>query len=241
MAQNRLILGLTGMAFMGAWMLWQKFEPTPASPSIPANTALRPHFLLDNGQTFTGGTAVCVRTQPNANPVMLTALHLFGLSGGLKTIPPDQLDTRVRAVAGTDLSGHKLLAMASGMATQGGYPMTQQGDISGDVIGFRVSPKFKAAVLPLAPNAPIGDHWLWLVGDVAGSKTPKQRLFPARVLIRDRTYTSVEFREDVPLSGFSGAPLVNARGEVAGLLIASRGRTAWIISARLIYKHLMKS
>lgn len=226
------------MAFLGTWTLWKKFEPTPSSPSIPANTALRPHFLLSNGRTFASGTAVCVRTQPNATPLMLTAMHLFGLSGGLKTIPPDQINTRVRAVAGTDLSGHKLLAMASGVATQGGYPMTPQGDVSGDVVAFRVAPNFKAPVLPLAPNAPIEDAWLWMVGDVAGNKTPKQRLFPARVLIRDRTYTTVEFREDVPLSGFSGAPLVNARGEVAGLLIASRGRTAWIISARLIYKHL---
>lgn len=94
-------------------------------------------------------------------------------------------------------------------------------------------------MLPLAPNTTLDDSWLWLVGEVADSKTPRQRLFPARVEVRGRTATTVEFREDFPLTAFSGAPLVNARGEVAGLLIGGEGRRAWIITARLIHKRLV--
>ena len=233
---------MAGLLFVGVWKLWELLEPTPTAPKLATNVALRPHFLLANGHQFAAGTAVCVRTQPGGAPLLLTALHLFGPAGGLTSgIAPDHLDEQVRAVAATDLTGSHLLARAQGTATHGGYPMTPQGDVSGDVVGFRVAPQFKATVLPLAPNAPIEDAWLWMVGDVAGSKTPGQHLFPARVLIRGSHYTTVEFREDFPLSAFSGAPLVNSRGEVAGLLIGSEGRQAWIISARLIYKHLAKS
>jgi hypothetical protein len=196
-------------------------------------------FLLSDGRSFKAGTAVCVRTAPGAKPLMLTALHLFGPAGGLKRdIAPGELDKQVRAAAATDLAGKQLLVKAQGTATHSGYPMTAQGDVSGDVVAFRMAPASKAAVLPLAPNATLEDSWLWLVGDVAGSKTPCQRLFPARVEVRGSTSTTVEFREDFPLTAFSGAPLVNARGEVAGLLIGGDGRRGWIITARLIHKRL---
>lgn len=134
----RLVIALAALGFVGLWTLWKRVEPDPTAPQIAANTALRPMFLLNDGRSFSAGTAVCVRTAPNTKPLMLTALHLFGPSGGLKTdIAPGDLNKQVRAVAATDLNGKQLLVKANGTATHGGYPMTAQGDVSGDVVAFR--------------------------------------------------------------------------------------------------------
>jgi hypothetical protein len=123
----------------------------------------------------------------------------------------------------------------------GAFPEEGNSDVSGDVAAFRLSPKSKVNALDLAPANPAMGEWVWLVGDVFDHEPQTQRLFPAKVITASDQSTVISFTSDFELRAFSGAPVINSRKQVVGLLIAGGPRVGIINPAGSIRKRLAES
>lgn len=202
----------------GMWLYQALFGPPPAAPRVASNAALRPTFILRDGRMLDAGTAVVVKLRPGAAPIMITAGHLLGTAGGLeRNLAPGEIDRTVRAVLLTPLSAAKPEASARGSLRKSGQALSEDNENPAlDLAAFRLAPGGKVHALPLAPGNPRMGEWLWMAGDEIDHEPQAQRLFAARVMVSDGVARS---HRPVRLQGFSGAPLINARGEVAGLLI----------------------
>ncbi len=197
--------------------------PPPTAPKIGSVVALRPLFLRKQGEPFSAGTAVAVRVQPQSAPILLTALHLFGPSGGLeKDLAPAELDQQIREVWLAPISGkRRVVARARGALRKSGPALSENlPGVSEDVAAFKLQPKSAVNALPLAAANPKFGDWVWLVGDVFDHEPQTQRLFAGRVWRSHDEGTMIRLQERFPLRAFSGAPVINERKEVVGLLIS---------------------
>ncbi|MGV3721381.1 MAG: hypothetical protein ACO1SX_10780 [Actinomycetota bacterium] len=225
------------------WVTRTINAPKPADPKLGAYTALRPVFLKRGGGSYSAGTAVAVRLKPGAAPIVLTAQHLFGPMGGLDAaVPPGKLDQKIAAVALVPFGGSKPVATAKGSLRKAGeFPDEELDDVSGDVAAFKLAPKARVNALELAPANPGIGEWIWLVGDVVDHEPQKQRLFPGRVIIAADKKTLVTFKDHFKLQACSGAPLINAKKQVVGLLIGGMEGGGIINPAGSIRKRLEES
>jgi hypothetical protein len=197
-------------------------KPKPADPRIGRYVALRPVFIQPDGETFSAGTAVAARTEPGRAPILLTALHLLGPAGGLeRDTPPADIGKVVRGVALVPFGAEKPVAIARGALRKGGRTLPADDlDEVNDLAVFALPKGARVNALPLAAESPAFGDWVWLVGDVFDHEPQTQRLFPGRIVARPTGGAlRVLFRPAFELRAFSGAPLINARGELVGLLI----------------------
>ena len=216
------------------------FRPKPPDPVVAPNTALRPMFVMRSAKPYGAGTAVAVRLGPGRPAVLLTALHLFGPDAGQKVaIPPSQLNVRVASVILSPFGAFQTVGDAVGsLINRGPLPDESLQDVSHDVAAFTLDPSSKVAVLPLARRDPRLGDWLWLVGDVYNHRPQQQRLFPGRVIYASPRGVRVHFEERFPKRAFSGAPLIDEHGSVAGILIGGSDRDAVINPAGSIRRRI---
>jgi len=237
-----LVLALAGLG--GTMWVKQTFgKPKPADPKIGQAVALRPTFAVRGGKPYGAGTAVAVRLQPKAPPILITAQHLFGPAGGMEPpIAPADLDKKIAGVLLTPMAGRKPVGMARGsLRKSGAFPEEGVDDVSGDVAAFKLNSKSRVNALDLAPGNPAMGEWAWLVGDVFDHEPQTQRLFPGRVLLASDQKTLVKFESPFELRAFSGAPVINANKQVVGILIAGGGGVGIINPAGSIRKRLEES
>ena len=234
------------LAVMGVnWVRSTYLSPKPPDPRIGKSVALRPTFVLRTGGSYQAGTAVAVRLQPRKAPIVLTALHLFGPAGGLdKDLAPPFLDQVIREVLLTPLGAKKPTGRARGALRKTGFALKPEDpDVSSDIAAFALVPGSKVNALDLSATNPRLGEWVWLVGDVVDHQPQTQRLFPARVMVASDKGTMVKFESSFRLQAFSGAPLVNVKREVAGILIggSEEGGMAVINPAASIRRRLAES
>lgn len=217
--------------------------PKPADPKIGQTVALRPMFMVKGGKPYAAGTAVAVRLQPTAKPILITAQHLFGPDGGMEpAIAPPDLDKKINGVLLAPIAGDRPVAMAKGsLRKTGTFPEGGASDVSGDVAAFHLSPKSRVNALDLAPGNPAMGDWVWLVGDIYDHEPQTQRLFPGKVLMVSDQKTLIKFESPFELRAFSGAPLINGKKQVVGLLIAGNSGLGIINPAGSIRKRLEES
>lgn len=211
------------IVFAGAAAVKWVSAPSPPAPQVGPAVALRPLFLPRKGKPFSAGTAVAVRTQSDAEPILLTALHLFGPAGGLeKDLAPAELDLQIREVWLAPIGGkRRVVARARGALRKSGPTLSDDlPGVSEDVAAFKLQPKSAVNALSLAAENPKFGDWVWLVGDVFDHEPQTQRLFAARVWSTADEGAAIRFQERFPLRAFSGAPVINERKEVVGLLIS---------------------
>jgi hypothetical protein len=238
------VLAAAALGWLGVrWVRNTYLAPAPPAPKIGARTALRPEFILRSGKTLESGTAVITQLKPGGAPIVLTALHLFGPAGGLDAdLSPAQVGKVVKEVRLTPISGGKPVAMGGkALRTTGAALVEDSSNVSNDVAAFAVSQRGKADILPLAADNPGAGEWIWLVGDAVDHHPQQQRLFAGQVIFGTDDGMVVRLTERFPLQAFSGAPLINTRGEVVGLLISGGERGGIIHPAGSIRKRLAES
>lgn len=191
-------------------------------PHIPANFAVRPLFKLQDGREIQAGTAFAA-TMDGGAPVLISAMHLFGEAGGLDhDLPGASLPEAIAAVELYDMEYGQPLARAGAELIRDGKATDfSTGDCSQDVVAFALDPKASLGVLPLAKTNPTVGTRVWAVGREYKDHGAEARLYAGTVTEVKDTALSVE--EDVAYEGqgFSGGPVVNARGEVIGTTIGS--------------------
>jgi hypothetical protein len=220
------LLGMVALIGAAGWLRGTLLRPKPPDPAIAARTALRPTFTLRDGRVYRAGTAVTASVEPGRAAVLLTALHLFGPNGGLAAeTPPAKLDALVSKIELAPFGERRVIAVARGALRTSGPTLTNDlDDVSNDVAAFALEPGSAASPLQLAAEDPALGEWVWLVGDIYNHRPQAQRLFPGRVVRVSGRGLRVTFRQPFPVRAFSGAPVVNVHGELAGILIGGDGK-----------------
>ena len=185
-------------------------EAVPASsePTLAPGFVGRPDFDTRDGEV-SAGTCFLVEYPGQAAPLLLTAHHLFGAAGGLKQeVPHDQMPTFARRAAFDDLlKGGRTSSSVEGLRIPDSL----------DVAAFRTAFKGKVAPRALAAANPKKGEVIWLVARLGGQ--PEKKILHRGVVaevwadLMKCTYDDA----DLLTRGASGAPYVNARGEVVGL------------------------
>ncbi|MBM3459771.1 MAG: hypothetical protein FJX77_14715, partial [Armatimonadetes bacterium] len=176
---------LLAIAVVGGavWLRTELTAKPPPGPRLAPNTVFRPVFQMQNGKVFSAGTAFALRLRTDGMPLAVTALHLFGPSGGLdKDIPASELSRAVREVLLVPIGRNAPVARAARAMTSTGRPVGDDGDVSGDVAAFLIPRPGRIPVLQPAGDNPRMGEWIWLVGDAVNHKPQSQRLFPARAI-----------------------------------------------------------
>lgn len=204
-------------------------QNTKEEPKLSSQAVGHPRFIKKDGQIWSAGTAFFT-SDKEGKPLLLTAHHLLGPSGGLaKEIPASEVAAQIKTVRFSDLENRFVSGSATQTVSLTPMPPTKSAaDESGDMEAFRFTPEAGQEIptLPLAAENAKFNESLWLVGRAIGEKRPGDKglvLYPARAVLSEDKRLVIQLRNPVAVRGFSGAPVVNARGEVVGMLLSSSG------------------
>jgi hypothetical protein len=100
-------------------------------------------------------------------------------------------------------------------------------DASADLVVWPLESGAKVAPLKLATEDPKKNEWVWVVGQEPGRSGP-QKMFRCKVTGTDSGGLTLKQHDRFEMRGFSGGPVVNARGEVVGSLLGGRAPTVII-------------
>lgn len=191
-------------------------QETP--PTAAAAAACRPEVTAE-GHTVVAGTAFLLEVGGKLR--LVTAHHVFGQGGGLpREIAWQDMPRKVQGV--------RCIVFAHGREWRAGAPLALPGAAPGtdveamtDVAAFPIEVDLvsRPAALRLAATpAKVGDT-VWLVTSLASGAPPEQLLHRARVgrVTGGGTVLFVYDNPAVDIRATSGAPVVNARGEVVGV------------------------
>lgn len=211
--------------------------PQDDSPPVPSFSIWRPFFFTSVGDhdiSTPPGTAFVIRPSEAAQPYLVTALQLLGPSTGLtEAVTPGQVRDSVNQVVVSEAFG------ASDSTVQVDIPLEldlAQGDAAyWNEAGLLLIPAGGAAKklkpLVIASSAPsLGDP-VWLATAVYGGAPASQ--FTHRATVTGVSETgAVEYAfENVELSlqAATGAPLLNAAGEVVGMHVSRQTDRAEVV------------
>jgi hypothetical protein len=217
------VFGVFGVLGYGLVGCSTKPSKPPVAPTLPRNFAVRPAFLLKDGREVEAGTAFGAKLD-NGKTVLLSVLHLLGEAGGLeKDIPAAQVPDVVKTVELYDMGYEKLYGEAGRGLLRDGYPLGSQGDdedCSGDLIAFELPSQSGVAALPLAAQNPKVGETVWVVGKVYTHDGPVADRYEGTISEVTEKFIDVDMDVPFEVAGFSGAPVVNARGEVVGIVVS---------------------
>ena len=241
-----LLLLLAGGSFViYSWFQKTYNTPLPPAPKLGPAVALRPTIVLRAGDPYAAGTAVAVRTAAGREPILLTALHLFGPDGNDnfdRPHAPEELNKLVKEIQLKPFGGGSVVARTRTVLRKKGPGLVEgESRVQFDLAVFSLAPKPKVSVQPLAEKDPKMGEWVWLVGDELKDRPQRQRLYPAQVGIVNLNGGLLRLKQPMDLSAFSGAPVVNVKGEVVGILIGGGDAGAMMNSAEGIRHRLMES
>jgi len=196
---------------------------TPAAvPTLPDAIAGVPEFNTTGGRASTGSAGV-VKLKDGTQSYIISARHLLGPEGAFdgqvaaKDVPAFVRSIRITAFfSGSARNYHVagLLVPASGLQTHSSEPFD---DLAVYLIKDNL-PQGQAAVL--ADRVPALGAQVWVVATVRGGVPHGQIMQSGRVTsnIRGPKWLNFQFDNDrIVTAGASGAPLVNAAGEVIGV------------------------
>jgi hypothetical protein len=218
MRQARWLLLLLACGISSASAAGKPVEPAaPKPPKVSASQIFRPTFHTVQG-TFGAGTAFLARDSSLPAPVVLTAHHLFGEAGGLDhQVAAEDLPKFCRDVQLADVDGKPTGRASHALFLAGAHPLTED-DFAHDLAAFRAPSLPPALALPLATRMPARGERVWLFARLYGGAPPTQLLHAATVV--ESTPTSLIYLFDTRTLGLratSGAPMLNAAGEVVGV------------------------
>jgi hypothetical protein len=188
------------------------------SSEIPAFTdasICRPEFNVD-GARYRAGTAFLLQTEQRT--LLVTAQHLFGPDGGAAAdVPASEVPARVRMDVCVAFDGGARWRAETPLAIEGARPGFDENAMR-DVAAFPVAGRAeRLPVLRLASQPPAVGEAVWLVAQTIGE--PSSSALLHRGVVAALNDSALVFVYDAPISitATSGAPIVNARGEVVGV------------------------
>lgn len=181
-------------------------EVVSREPVVVAGFVGCPSFETASGE-LSGGTAFLARLEGEKNPLLITAHHIFGPPCGLKEeVSREKLPDFVKAATLHDL-------VKGGNYTTKITPLALPDTI--DAAVFRTTLGDKAKPYPLAKENPKKGDTIWLVASLESQNQILHRGFVVEVWEQE---IKCKFDNgNLVTRGASGAPYLNANGEVVGL------------------------
>jgi hypothetical protein len=167
-----------------------------------------PEFDTHSGK-FSAGTAFFAKVQGEANPLLITAQHIFGPAGGLNAdVPREQMAGFSKRVTLHDFASRKdITAKINSIALPD----------SVDVAAFRTDLGTRVTAHPFAKENPKKGDIIWLVAALA-DQADMQILHRGSVVeVWDDKIKCKFDNGNLVMRGASGAPYLNAHGEIVGL------------------------
>jgi S1-C subfamily serine protease len=201
--------------------------PPEQPPPVSADAALRPHYLID-GRVDAAGTAFVVRSK-SGELYMLTAAHVMD---------NDAEWQQVRAVSLRQMGGGEA-AKVKDRPVFIGKPL-QVGGIPSDLVIWPLADGAKVTPLKLGAEDPKKNEWVWAVGQEQGSSGP-QKLYRCKVTGSDSGGFTLLQHDRFEMRSFSGGPILNAKGEVVGSLLAGKSPDMIISAVSSIRQRLAEA
>ena len=226
-----LMLGLLSSACAdgGNNLNAQKSAPqkSPAAPAPVANidNLLKKQILLTNAAEFTddrtleGASGFLIKY--NGAILAVTARHLLGEAGGVE--PEIKIGDLNKSLLKWEMKPRVVTKAAKETIKLSADGFDYSQSVNDFVLLKVVSEGFE--IEPLTPNfqLPEAGETLFLIGCPYSETKCKQNSYPVTFVEFDEAEGALvcEITSKVALSGFSGAPLVNAKGEAVGVLVSS--------------------
>jgi len=174
------------------------------APNVSAAAALRPTYDL-NGRPVTAGTGFFVR-DTGGKLYFLTAAHVMETSEW----------RRVNSVALATVGGESVGSLQPGGLKHVGAPFDHAG-AQADLVIWE-APLDNVTILPLGTEDLKRNEWVWVVGQEM-NRRGSGRLFRCKVTGAESGGMVLEQQERFDVRGFSGAPVVNEKGQVVGAVL----------------------
>lgn len=199
-------------------------EP-PAEPVLTGGFVGRPQYQTTAG-LFSAGTAFTIEVEDEPSVLMLTAQHVFGPPGGLKKeIKKSAMRDFVQEGA-LECFIRKLPMFARLEALPGSGAGV-------DVAVFRTNLRDAAAPRRIAAKNPRRGETLWLAAELPGQPA-ERHLFRCTVTQVGGDQMQCRFDDgNLSLRGSSGAPYLNAAGEVAGMALGGMERPGSVVGTAI--------
>jgi hypothetical protein len=218
-----------------------------APPLAVRNAVCRPIFQAD-GETFSAGTAfVLDLPKPATRTLLVSALHVFGPDGGLdKQIPAAELARRASVVECRALASAETWHAARTLTIPDARPLGSGylKDVSAFILDA-TTPAIHPAHLQLAAAPPKAGDSIWLLAQVLEG-APNTEL-QHRAVVRSSKDEALQYEFDnasLKLQATSGAPLLDANGDVVGINIgagSSRGKVIGVGDSLASLRSLLSS
>ena len=195
--------------------------PPNSPPSEVQNAICRPELDVD-GQDRRTGTAFVLETDGLRPRLLLVmAQHLFRLPGpGGEAVPWAEMPVRASSASCLSLDQKRLLRTGPALAIPNAHsmgPLSTLRDIAAFPLTAGPDHTLPLRALHLARTRPKAHQFVWLVAQTADHNRPGPYLFRATVLNTFGFLAYVYADSDLDLSNTSGAPVVDANGDVVGV------------------------
>lgn len=184
--------------------------------SINKNFILRPSFETSQG-TLEAGTAFAVKVEEEENPIIITAMHLFGPDGGLEEeVFANYLPNFVKKAQFNDaFEDSETIESSKVVLIPEAKPIPE---INKDIAAFIADKDAKVSTAEIyAGKLKVGET-VWLAASVLDGEPQDKKLHKAVVTISNEKM--LEFKYENPnlnLRATSGAPILNSEGMVVGI------------------------
>jgi hypothetical protein len=174
-----------------------------------------PEFDTTAG-TQSAGTACLARTKDADQVYILTARHLLGPNGGFqKETTLDEVPDFVKGIRLHGFGGGDHYYSTKGLLIAS--DPTDHTGLWNDISIFPVQ-NAPDKVLLLADKPPVVGNPVWIVAQVRGGVPEGEIMHLARITVVDDKWINAIFDNDhIVTGGASGAPVLNAAGEVIGV------------------------
>jgi hypothetical protein len=211
-------------ALLPALGLTQCIASTAAAAVDPAASVFQPTFIID-GPAVEAGKGFVFHPEGCATPVLVTALRVLGIGGGLPAqIQASEFQARVRDLTIERIASPamRLSLTAISVTPTDAAPCCDRNAATGpgDFAAFVLPASLARWALPASSRPPAaGDHVFLL--SPGGPGRLKALRHEAVIESRASGYLFYEYLEpDLELDAPAGAPIVNATGELVALHVA---------------------
>lgn len=202
------------------------------SPAFAVDQFGWPRFNLNDGQEHCVGKAFAVRWYRNRT-LLLLPLHILSPEAEYSHyVAPQDVSKEVRSIDLLDLQRQSVLASSSKSLLKTGWTVGRgTGDLSGDLMAFELSSSSRLTPFNmLGTLAPVGTKvWVWSKDTESRSLSPDR--YSGTISVSSPTGLVVQM--DAPVKAFSssGAPVVNAKNELVGMMVGTQDDRRMVIMA----------
>ncbi|MFV8781993.1 DUF805 domain-containing protein [Microbulbifer sp. SA54] len=183
-----------------------------------------PQIVLTNAASFKGhtslyGASAFLVTGPDDKPLLLTARHLIGDSGGVSPeIEPQELDNAIE-----HWIAHPRTQPENSIGISGNF-LPAMGRTNLDVLALNTieQPDFPAKILSFRDQPPQIGELVYIAGCEYAEADCLQRMWPAQIvdIVGMEPFASydIALKDPIALAGFSGAPVIDQDGNALAVV-----------------------